>query len=284
MEFILSSIAEAPVSASAKKHAYELVIKILKNIIQAAENKDPNLEKYKWIKAQVGSSLRQNVLSVSPLFRELLEALGFSFRVGRPPHVRLGGPQEYVVFQGEVRLDDLAGNVQVLEAVVQSLSEEEQQPEEVQQPQAEERKPQMPQETSPSCSPAPRDAETDVQEGGDEPVACCLRPCSRGSPSASGTGRQSELEELRREQRERYRQRGAGGGGSSRPSTDTPKDAPGDDSQGGWFWQRFGWGGGSNSSSNGSSTSQARSSSSRRPPPNNRMMTLRDLPKPQRRG
>ncbi|KAL8444235.1 hypothetical protein Emag_005592 [Eimeria magna] len=273
MESILSGIAEAPVTASAKKRAYELIIKILNNIIQAAQNEDPSLEKYKWIKAQAGSSLRQNVLNVSPLFRELLEALGFTFRVGRPPHVRTGGPQEYVVYQGEVRLDDLVGSVQVLEAVLQSLTEEEQQP------QAEEPKAQ---ETPPPCSPGLRDAETEVQEG-DEPVACCIRP--RASPSASGSGREAELEELRREQQERYRQRGAGGGGSSRPSAATPKDAPGaDDSQGGWFWQRLGWGGGSNSSNNGSSSSHGRSTSSRRPPPNSRMMTLRDLPKPQRRG
>ncbi|KAL8437067.1 hypothetical protein ACSSS7_001224 [Eimeria intestinalis] len=272
MDSILSGIAEAPVSASAKKRAYELIVKILNNIIQAAENEDPFIEKYKWIKARAGSSLRQNVLDVSPLFRELLEALGFTFRVGRPPHVRTGGPQEYVVFQGEVRRDDLTSNVQVLEAVIQSLPEEEQQP------QLEEPKPQ-----EPPPSPAPRDAETDVQEGEEEPVACCLRP--RGSPSAGGSSREAELEELRREQQERYRQRGAGGGGSFRPSTDAPKDGPGsDDSQGGWFWQRFGWGGGSNSSNNGSSNSQGRSTSSRRPPPNNRMMTLRDLPRPQRRG
>ncbi|KAL8448681.1 hypothetical protein Emed_003590 [Eimeria media] len=275
MESILSGIAEAPVSASAKKRAYELIIKILNNIIQAAENEDPSLEKYKWIKAHAGSSLRQNVLNVSPLFRELLEALGFTFRVGRPPHVRTGAPQEYVVYQGEIRLDDLTGSVQVLEAVLQSLPEAEQQP------QAEEPKPQ---ETPPSSSPEPRDAETDVQEGGEEPVACSLRP--RGSPSASGSSREAELEELRREQQERYRQRAAGGGGSSRPPTDTSKDAPGSDenSQGGWFWQRFGWGGSNSSGNSGSSSSNSRSTSSRRPPPSSRMMTLRDLPKPQRRG
>lgn len=86
--------------------------------------------KYKWIKAQSGSALRENVIGISPLFRELLEALGFTFRVGRPPHVRTGAPQEYVVLRDDANFEDLASKAQILEAVLHSISDEVQKPSE----------------------------------------------------------------------------------------------------------------------------------------------------------
>ncbi|KAL8440368.1 hypothetical protein Efla_000256 [Eimeria flavescens] len=276
METILSCIAEAPMSASAKKRAYELIIKIVRNIIQAVNNEDPNLEKYKWIKAQAGSSLRENVLNVSPLFRDLLEALGFTFRVGRPPHVRGGAPQEYVVLQGAFSVDDLASSLQVLEAVLHSICEEEPPPESPKPPAA---------ASAAACGSV--STETEEAPASCPPSACSIRPRPSGSPFSNQSCPDSELEALRREQQERYRQRAEGGGGGpSRPSAEAAKDSSEtDDSRsGGWFWQRLGWGGGGSNNSNDDSSSHGRSTSSRRPPLNNRMMTLRDLPKPQRRG
>ncbi|CDJ36661.1 uncharacterized protein EMH_0093370 [Eimeria mitis] len=125
MENILSSIADAPIGAAAKKRAYELVLKIVNNIVEAARNQDPNLPKFKWVKAHGGSPVRERVLNVSPLFRELLEALGFRLRVGRPPHLQTGSPQEYIVLEGAVDLDALVSNAQLIEAVISSLPEEE---------------------------------------------------------------------------------------------------------------------------------------------------------------
>lgn len=111
-----------------------------------------------------------------------------------------------------------------------------------------------------------------------------LARSTASSPATRLTGPDVDLQELRREQQERYRQRGSGGATTARPSAERPDSGPGtDDSRGSWFWQKFGWGGNDNNN-NDDSGSQGRSTSSRRPPLNNRMMTLRDLPKPQRRG
>ncbi|CDI75334.1 hypothetical protein, conserved [Eimeria praecox] len=266
MESILSSIADAPISAVSKKRAYELVLKIVNNIVQAARSEDPNLAKFKWVKANVGSPLRERVLNVSPLFRELLEVLGFRLRVGRPPHLQTGSPQEYIVLEGAVDVEGLASSGQLIEAVISSLPGE---------------------ESSPSGSAGA--AASPVPSGDSQPrespsaVQGSSSSCSR--PQGSGQDPDAELEAIRREQQERYRQRGVGGSAAARPSsTRGDGDSERDESGGGWFWQKFGWGGGSNNNNNDdNNNNRGRSTSSRRPP-NNRMMTLRDLPKPQRRG
>lgn len=264
MESILSGIAEAPISPSAKKSAYALILKIIKNIIKAADDDDPNAGKYNWIKAQTGSALREQVLSVSPLFRELLETLGFTSRVGRPPHLRTGPPQEYFVLRDDANLEDLSSSAQILEAVIQSIPD-------LDAPQAE-----LPHlETSPSSS---------------APEVCQSMTCSPASragvsPISRRFGQEAELDELRREQQERYRQRTSGGVPPARPRRESADETSGpgtDNAGGGWFWRKFGWGG--NDNSNDGSNSQGRSTSSRRTPQNSRMMTLRDLSKPQRRG
>lgn len=92
------------------------------SIVQAARSHDPNLPKFKWVKAQSGSPLRERVLNVSPLFLQLLESLGFRLRIGRPPHVQTGNPQEYIVLEGTLDLDALASNAQLIEAVISSFS------------------------------------------------------------------------------------------------------------------------------------------------------------------
>lgn len=98
---------------------------LLCSIVQAERSQDPNLSKFKWVKAHSGSPLRERVLNVSPLFRELLEALGFRLRVGRPPHVLTGSPQEYIVLEGPVDLDTLVSSGELIEAVISSLPGEE---------------------------------------------------------------------------------------------------------------------------------------------------------------
>lgn len=270
MEAILESIAEAPISASSKRRAYHLLIKIAYNIIQAANSDDPNLGKYKWVKAHSGSALRENVISVSPLFRELLEALGFTFRVGRPPHVRTGDSQEYVVFRDDADIEDLASKAQILEAVLGSLSDED----------ASSSQPHLLATRPPAASEA-------LPNERNEPATCPTACSTDSRPQRSAAQRSCDpdaaLLELRREQQERYRQRAAGGGSSASRSNETSGSGT-DESGGSWFWRKFSWGG-SNDSNNDDSNSQGRSTSSRRRPQlNNRMMTLRDLPKPQRRG
>lgn len=272
MESILSGIADAPISASTKRRAYELIFKIVHNIVQAANGGDPNLSKYKWIKAQSGSALREKVLNVSPWFRELLKALGFTFRVGRPPHIRTGEPQGYVVFPDDGNLEDLATSVQILEAVIHSI------PEELSPRAGSDRRDASP----PSAGQSPH-SDTSTQDRC--PTTACSIPSRTTSSAATRVaGTDADLEELRREQQERYRQRGSGGATTARLSTEGHGSGPGtDDSRGSWFWHKFGWGGNDNNN-NDDSSAQGRSTSSRRPPLNNRMMTLRDLPKPQRRG
>ncbi|CDJ48397.1 protein phosphatase 2b regulatory subunit, putative [Eimeria brunetti] len=237
MESILSSIADAPVSAAAKRRAYELVLKILNNIVQAARNHDPNLSKFKWVKSHNGSPLRERVLSVSPLFQELLEALGFRFRVGRPPHVQSGNPQEYMVLEGPVDVEALVSSAQFIEAVICSL------------PAGEEASPPSAAAEAAEASPASPAASksggsSDSAQGSsappERPVNSCPRPSSSSSRRADPN---AELEAIRREQQERYRQRGVGGSAAARPSS-TRGDGDGnrdEDSGGGsWFWQKLG--------------------------------------------
>src|SRR5699024_10136045 len=103
-----------------KKYAFMCLC--LCSIVQAARSRDPNLPKFKWVKAQSGSPLRERVLNVSPLFLQLLESLGVRLRIGRPPHVQTGNPQEYIVLEGTLDLDALASNAQLIEAVISSFS------------------------------------------------------------------------------------------------------------------------------------------------------------------
>lgn len=192
MESILSGIAEAPISPSAKKNAYALILKIINkwaatdtlardytdcnsfcgntwlydgllvhlypcSIIRATNDDDPNAGKYRWMKAQTGSALREQVLNISPLFRDLLEALGFRSRVGRPPHLRTGAPQEYFVLPDDVNLEDLSSSSQVLEAVIQSIPDQDAPPAELPHPETSSPSGSAPDGCqSTTCSPASR--------------------------------------------------------------------------------------------------------------------------------
>lgn len=272
MESLLSRIADAPASDSAKRDAYELVAKIGNNIIKAAQNNDKNLTRYKWVKAGFGSALRERVLSVSPLFRDLLETIGFRFVIGRPAHAGTGVPLEYFVFPDDADIEGLINSVQVIEAVIHSIPIEE--------------SPLGDSNQADSLAPSTNDtqqSDPDRQEDGCEATSCCTAPRSTSSSSSRRSGPNTELEDLRREQHERYRQRMGGAATASRPpaqGSDSGENRG--DSGGVWFWQKFSWGG--NNDDDDNSNSHGRSTSSRRPPPNSRMMTLRDLPKPQRRG
>ncbi|CDJ64799.1 hypothetical protein, conserved [Eimeria necatrix] len=278
METILSGIADAPISDAAKRKAYELVLKIVNNIVKAAQEEDPNLPKFKWVKANSGSALREKVLNVSPLFLELLKALGFRQRVGRPPHVQNGAPQEYIVLEDNVSIDDLASNAQLIEAVLSSIPEG----------QSSDLRPAS-SLTSPGSAGRQSAGNLTDGQGTGQPPAHPLVSRSSASTAARRQDPEAELEAIRREQQERYRQRGAGGSSAAaRPSAAGNENGSGQNqSGGGWFWQKFGWGGGSDSNSgpdNNNNNNRGRSTSSRRQPPSNRMMTLRDLPQPQRRG
>lgn len=281
MESVLKAIAEAPPGSAEKKRAYELIVKIIENIVNAANNGDPDGTKYRWIKAHSGSALREKVLDVDPLFQSLLKELGFRFTVGRPPHVRTGPPQEYAVLPDDASLENFASIAQLLKAIAQSLPD-------YSLPSGESGNVT---DSSPSVVNVPEGqrhvVDTSLLNAGLIGSSLSARPPASPSARRSGHNANAELELLRREQQARYRQRETAGGSTSRPSTERSDEASaaGNDASrdGGWFWQKLGWGG-NNNNDNDDSSSQGRSTSSRRPPLSNRMMTLRDLPKPQRRG
>lgn len=105
------------------------------------------------------------MLNVSPLFRELLETLGFTFVVGWPPHVRTGPRQEYVVFPEGADIEGLLNSVQVIEAVIHSIPDEE--------------SPLGGSNGADSLAPSTNDtpqSEPDRQEDGCEATSCCIAP------------------------------------------------------------------------------------------------------------
>lgn len=64
------------------------------------------------------------MLNVSPLFRELLETVGFRPAVGWAPHIRTGPRQEYFVFSEDADIEGLINSMEVIEAVIESIPDE----------------------------------------------------------------------------------------------------------------------------------------------------------------
>lgn len=102
---------------------------------------------------------------------------------------------------------------------------------------------------------------------------CSSRPAPAG---------ESTLEDIRREQQQRYRERQSRGFPGSASGTGSVSGQRNDAENDGtnWFWKFWGWGGGTGRNDNdgrggGNGGSRPRSS---------RVMTLRDLPQPKRSG